>query len=577
MNCFFSDEVASVVEFLKNNPDKTEVVTRGDCFGLERYVSEIERRRIKSSAEEKVLLCCLDFSDGETVDTKQFFDTDEKFSKYIFLALFNFEKPLPAEATALSERELTAYAESGKSSESVKAVVSFEKSLKPYAEKYDINVLRYTNIYGSDISCNNGISGIISEFGSTNRIELKEADFSKHISVSYVTEVLKDIYSVIYKGKKGNIYNGSNTQLTVADIKNSIFKCAESKKPELRFLNENSCDGGYEALSCRKIRAITCTDIFCIDETLAKSVLDEQTYIENYVKDAYDGKLQIIRNKETEILSEVDRICKKHGISYYLVGGSLLGAVRNGDFIPWDDDVDVCMLREDFERFRRICPEELGDAYAYQSYRNEETTHYIYDKIRLKGTYFSSEHSNKYDDMENGIFLDVFVFDKTANSKFLQKLHIYLIVMLRRLIHIRWTKEPVEGKFAFISRLILPLVCLLPFSFYHSLFERILRFFEKSKSSKYLLDGTGLYIKKGAFPAEWATGSTDVQFGDGTFPGVKDTNGYLTRWYGEGYITPPEISKRTSGHKISRLDLNGYIFSDTDGGSFSLKGELYDE
>ena len=382
---------------------------------------------------------------------------------------------------------------------------------------------------------------------------------------------------MIYKGKRGNIYNGSNTQLTVADIKNSIFKCAESKKPELRFLNENSCDGGYEALSCRKIRAITCTDIFCIDETLAKSVLDEQTYIENYVKDAYDGKLQIIRNKETEILSEVDRICKKHGISYYLVGGSLLGAVRNGDFIPWDDDVDVCMLREDFERFRRICPEELGDAYAYQSYRNEGTTHYIYDKIRLKGTYFSSEHSNKYDDMENGIFLDVFVFDKTANSKFLQKLHIYLIVMLRRLIHIRWTKEPVEGKFAFISRLILPLVCLLPFSFYHSLFERILRFFEKSKSSKYLLDGTGLYIKKGAFPAEWATGSTDVQFGDGTFPGVKDTNGYLTRWYGEGYITPPEISKRTSGHKISRLDLNGHIFSDTDGGSFSLKGELYDE
>ena len=147
---------------------------------------------------------------------------------------------------------------------------------------------------------------------------------------------------------------------------------------------------------------------------------------------------------------------------------------------------------------------------------------------------------------------------------------------MRRLIHIRWTKEPVSGKFAAVSALILPLVCLLPFGFYHGLFEKILRFFEKSKSSRFLLDGTGLYIKKGAFPAEWATGSKPVMFENTEFPGVNDAEGYLSRWYGEGYMTPPEISKRTSGHKISRLDLGKHIYDNHSESSISLSGELYD-
>ncbi|MBQ1995874.1 MAG: hypothetical protein II237_06760 [Clostridia bacterium] len=99
---------------------------------------------------------------------------------------------------------------------------------------------------------------------------------------------------------------------------------------------------------------------------------------------------------------------------------------------------------------------------------------------------------------------------------------------------------------------------------------------EKSKSSRFLLDGTGLYIKKGAFPAEWATGSKPVMFENSEFPGVNDAEGYLSRWYGEGYMIPPEISKRTSGHKISRLDLGKHIYDNHSESSISLSGELYD-
>ncbi|MBS5736908.1 MAG: LicD family protein, partial [Clostridiales bacterium] len=69
--------------------------------------------------------------------------------------------------------------------------------------------------------------------------------------------------------------------------------------------------------------------------------------------------LQKLQQTETEILEEIDRLCEKHSIVYYLAGGTLLGAVRHRGFIPWDDDIDVAMPRFYFERFRDICLSEL--------------------------------------------------------------------------------------------------------------------------------------------------------------------------------------------------------------------------
>ena len=149
--------------------------------------------------------------------------------------------------------------------------------------------------------------------------------------------------------------------------------------------------------------------------------------------------------------------------------------------------------------------------------------------------------------------------------------------MLRRLIHIRWTEEPVTGKFAFVSKLILPLVCLLPYSFYHKFFEFILRFYEKSRKSRFVLDGIGLYVKKGALPLSWVTGNKLVSFEGMTLPGVSDSDSYLSMWYTDDYMTPPVLSKRMSGHSFSRLDLGEYLYNKGENKEISLEGELYDK
>lgn len=579
MNSFFYDEVSEFLSAFKsselqNRISETEIIIKGDSFGVDSYIREIAGKFAGVSKSRKLTLCFCDFNSDNSKDVAEFFENAQKDVEFLFVNTFSFADD---SSVSFSERELTAFSKRNPQNISLSRMVSFEEGLKKYAENYSVKVIRYTNIFGAEINCNCAVNDIISDFKKNNSIILSENDYSNYLSVSYISAVLRDIFYVALGGKKGNIYNGSNEKVTIADIKNSIYKNFRSKGAKLSFSDYAEKINNNETLSCVKIRSVSPEFKINVDEVLMRTFADESAYIESYVEETYEGKIELIRKAEMGIISEVDRICKENDINYYLVGGSLLGAERNGGFIPWDDDVDICMLREDFEKFRRICPEKLNEKYAYQSYRNEKSTHYIYDKIRLKGTYFSSEHSNKYDDMENGIFLDIFVFDKTANSKLLQKLHVFLIVMLRRFIHVRWTKEAVTGKFAFVSKLILPLICLLPFGFYHGLFEKILRFFEKSKKSRYVLDGIGLYVKKGALPLSWVTENKTVTFEGMELPGVKKSENYLSMWYGENYMTPPELSKRTSGHKISRLDLGEYLYSDTAVNEISLKGELYDK
>lgn len=595
MNSFFYDEVINIVTDLKEkklidkfNSENVSVLTDG-C-GFEAYVSAVLKQCKGCSAAYKSKQTFIYIADFETNDIysdcdklKSMLEKLPEGSEFIYVSVFSFEKSFDGNFTAVSERELKTLSHSDENLIRAANLLKNEELLKKYIHKLGIKAVRFNNIFGPEISPMGDFKDIITDFKTNNHITLNKIDYENHVSVSYIRNAVNALFTVLCNGKIGNIYNASDTSVTVADIKNSLYKSFCKNGVELSFSDEKRYDhfAGYRCLCCRKIQSVGYVNNTDFDDALIRTVIsDENEYINKYIEKTYDGKIDIIRDAEIEMLREIDRICKKNNIKYFLVGGSLLGAERNGGFIPWDDDIDICMMREDFEKFRNICPGELSEKYAYQSYRDEKSTHYIFDKIRLKGTYFSSEHSGKFDNMQNGIFADIFVFDKTANSAFLQKFHIFLIVMLRRLIHVRWTEEPVTGKFASISKLILPLVCLLPFSFYHSLFEFVLRFFEKSKKSKYIIDGIGLYIKKGALPLEWMSSFQPVNFAGITVLKPICTDNYLKMWYGEEYLTPPNVSKRTSGHKIARLDLGNYLLKkekDDTESAVSLSGELFDK
>lgn len=123
-----------------------------------------------------------------------------------------------------------------------------------------------------------------------------------------------------------------------------------------------------------------------------------------------------------EIMKDIDELCQRNHIDYYLNGGSTIGAVRHQGFIPWDDDLDIMMTYDHYERFIQVCREQLDpDKYYIQEGLKDWPLNY--SKIKLKGTYFEEiENNNGGKDNEYGIFIDVFKIDNTSDKRWQQRI-----------------------------------------------------------------------------------------------------------------------------------------------------------
>ena len=136
---------------------------------------------------------------------------------------------------------------------------------------------------------------------------------------------------------------------------------------------------------------------------IQNSKLKNMDYIEQY-------KLQVLRRaqlKQLSILEEIDRICRKHSIGYWLDGGSLLGAVRHGGFIPWDDDIDIAMTLDDSRRFAEIAPKELCEGLVLQTPDTEPTREPII-KVRDLNSFYVEGTEDFSLPYSKGLFVDIF-------------------------------------------------------------------------------------------------------------------------------------------------------------------------
>ena len=132
-------------------------------------------------------------------------------------------------------------------------------------------------------------------------------------------------------------------------------------------------------------------------------------------------ELQRLQDALYQTLAEVDRICRKHGIRYFVTGGTAIGAYFWGKILPWDDDVDVGMMRPDYERFAKVAQQEMGDRFFLQSPETEPHTPFYFMKVRMNGSRFS-ESTFRHIDMHQGIYVDIFPFDRIPRRRWLQRL-----------------------------------------------------------------------------------------------------------------------------------------------------------
>lgn len=270
--------------------------------------------------------------------------------------------------------------------------------------------------------------------------------------------------------------------------------------------------------------------------------------------DSYDGKLSAVQSVLLGFLKEVDRICRKHDIKYFLGGGTLLGAVRHKGFIPWDDDADVMMLREDYERFLSVLPGELPSYITDQN--TDPDSHFAFTKLRLDDTVLSTEFSARFD-IHNGVFLDVLAQDKTSDNKLARKLHMKMTAQLRWLVLNKWRRTPMDANNRFVSFIGDIIKAIMPLKALESMQNRMMTRY-RGKQTRYLYDSMGRNVERGAYPIEWLDEAVYVDFEDAKLPIPKKWEEYLTYLYGD-YMSMIPVSERHVSHDIVRMDLGRFI------------------
>lgn len=132
-------------------------------------------------------------------------------------------------------------------------------------------------------------------------------------------------------------------------------------------------------------------------------------------------ELHLLHAELYDILEETIRVCRKHEIPYFVIGGTAIGALYDQAILPWDDDIDIGMTRKDYNKFLEVAPRELGDSYFLSWIKTDPHTPYYFAKVKKNNTLFVEEMFKNVP-MHQGIFVDIFPFDRIPDNKLLRKL-----------------------------------------------------------------------------------------------------------------------------------------------------------
>ena len=141
-------------------------------------------------------------------------------------------------------------------------------------------------------------------------------------------------------------------------------------------------------------------------------------------------------NTELEMLEIFKSICDQEGIKYFAIGGTLLGAVRHNGYIPWDDDLDVVMLREDYDQFIEAAKKKMPDGFFLQIPETEDDYFFGHAKIRKNNTTAIRfiQYPERYSHHQ-GVFLDIFPLDRIPDNPILYKIHKYIALKLMQIVY----------------------------------------------------------------------------------------------------------------------------------------------
>lgn len=235
-------------------------------------------------------------------------------------------------------------------------------------------------------------------------------------------------------------------------------------------------------------------------------------------------------------MKKLDEICKKERISYFMIAGSTLGAIRHKGFIPWDDDIDVAMTMDQFQKFIGLAPTLIQSPYRWRH-------------TSVDGTYATLSGGICYGEDEP--LITVFPLVKLSDNKFLRKIQ----WMIRKVMSPVWQRkvgyhvphERINAK----QRISIAISTILAIMLPKKTVLNVLRKNELKYENQDVQWYCNIYSKysqeKESILADWVKETMYVPFEDTEFPIVKEYHAYLTHLYGD-YMTPPPESERHPVH-----------------------------
>lgn len=249
-----------------------------------------------------------------------------------------------------------------------------------------------------------------------------------------------------------------------------------------------------------------------------------------------------------ELLQIVDNICKKHKIRYMLFAGSALGAARHQGFIPWDDDLDIVMLRTDYERFLEIAPKELDENIYFLQKEYSEHWPMFFSKLRKNNTTCIERYVPKDNKTHQGIYVDIFPCDNLSDSKLICKLQFFAskIVIAKSLEKRGYlTNSRVKKIFMLACRFI-------PKKSLHKFVQM-----KNNQNTKYVhtFFGASSQYKRSIYPREWFSEVEEHPFEQNVFPISLYNHELLIKLY-DDYMTPLSEEKRNCKKHAEIVDVN---------------------
>jgi len=272
-----------------------------------------------------------------------------------------------------------------------------------------------------------------------------------------------------------------------------------------------------------------------------------------------DKELKLLHNKILELAEYFDIFCKENEIIYYLMGGTALGAIRHQGFIPWDDDFDVFMDYDNYNKFRKVVKDKLDtDKYYFQAEDTEEWPMY-FSKIRINNTTFI-EKDVKDKKMHHGIYIDIMCLNNTSSNKYIR----YVQYFSARVLNTRALIEKGYITNSKIKQLFLSLSKIIVTKPIKNILLRFIRSFNKKDT---LLVGhffgRAPFLKT-SFPKDYLGKPNYVKFESLKLPVPHKVEEYLIVRYGDRYMELPseEVKMQYPSHAYivdTKKSYEGYV------------------